>query len=253
MVSTRRTLALTSAITAALSLLWAPSAQALIGGQPATGPYSFMASLQRPESARPDGHVCGASLISSRWVVTAAHCALGAVDGWKVRIGSPDTTKGGELISVKRAVPYAQGGAGSDIALLQLAEPAHAKPVTVAGASPKPGTRVRLLGWGQTCEPEGPACWPTALGQLNTTLLPDASCDDSGIVDATELCVSDVDGEGGPGNYDSGGPALVEHGGTWELAGATSGSNGAPGTAPTVYTDVTAFRGWIRKTTAARG
>ncbi|GHH87620.1 serine protease [Streptomyces sulfonofaciens] len=250
MFSKRWALALIPAAAAAFGLAGAPPAGAIIGGAPAGGAYPFMASLQRPESPRPDGHVCGASLIAERWAVTAAHCTRGELKDWKLRIGSSDTTRGGELIRVKRFVTRPDGERGHDIALLELSRPAHEAPVAVADTSPSGGTPLRILGWGQTCAAQDASCWPEDLRQLDTALLPDPSCDDSGIVPRTELCVGNVDGRYGAGNFDSGGPAVVRQHGVWKLVGATSGSNGEPGAAPTVYTDVTAFRQWIETETA---
>lgn len=233
---------------AAIALPSAPAAHAIINGDKASETYPFMGSLQRPDSPRPDGHVCGATLIAKQWMVTAGHCVRGAktdTDGWKVRIGSSRADKGGELIEVKSAVAHPDGVHGGDIALLKLTKAARATPVQIALHPPRPGTGTRILGWGLTCNKNEASCWPKELRELDTKRLADKSCADSGLVTSKELCIASVNGRG-PANMDSGGPALVKTNGGWTLAGATSGSGGTAGVDPTVYTNVSAKSSWIK-------
>jgi secreted trypsin-like serine protease len=215
----------------------------IVGGGNASETYSFMVSLQN--SGR---HSCGGSLISSQWVVTAAHCVSGGAPQ-QVRIGSTDRTAGGTLASVSRVVihPSYRGGA-YDIALLQLSRTVTNQPISIATTSPAAGNATRLLGWGQTCPQRGCSTQaPRVLQQLDTRINPDSMCS-TAYNPAVELCVY------GPSTAtacygDSGGPAIVGSSGRWQLVGATSRAgqnNSTCGTgSATVYGDVTAHRSWI--------
>ncbi|MEU6930703.1 trypsin-like serine protease [Streptomyces sp. NPDC046385] len=236
------------------SLVTALPAQAIVGGDESTEPYSFMVSLQY-DSPRPDGHRCGAVLIAPQWAVTAAHCTntptgskAGVPRGWKVRVGSPDVTDGGEVAEVdtfyRRIAKY--DPPGEDIALLHLRNPVRAKPVRLSATTPAVGTPVRILGWGQTsdtCEEfDDTACFPSRLREADTEVVPLQECWDDG--DATPpLCVGRADV--GPGTTDSGGPALVREGGEWVLAGTVIGPGIRNANRPTMYTDVAKNSAWI--------
>ncbi|MFI5985171.1 S1 family peptidase [Streptomyces sp. NPDC051555] len=247
----RKRIASLAALMAVTSLgLSVTSAHAIINGTPATTPAPFMGSLQRPDSPRPDHHVCGATLIAPEWMVTAGHCVRGELNGWKVRIGSTSVSSGGELIDVERYVRHPDGVHGGDIALLKLKNPSAAQPVAVAAHAADTGEAVHILGWGNTCQQSGPSCWPDDLRELTTSRLDDGVCHESGLVAVKEICVASVGGRGAA-NMDSGGPALVRENGSWSLAGATSGSGGEVGTDPTIYSSVPAFRNWIDSTIAA--
>lgn len=212
----------------------------IIGGQPASEDYSFMASLQVE-----DRHNCGASLIDAEWVVTAAHCTGANAADMKVRIGSKEVDTGGELIQVAKKVVHPEGN-GNDIALLQLATPAKAEPITIADSSGAAGTATRILGWGTTCD-EGD-CPPDTLQELDTKLVEDSKC--MNIAGPKELC-TDSDVPDAMGCFgDSGGPQLQGKPGEWELIGATSrdgDEDPACSTGTGIWTDVTAHADWIKK------
>jgi V8-like Glu-specific endopeptidase len=227
-------------------------AQAVRGGVEAPAPYPFSGSLQRPDSPREDGHTCGVTLIAPTWAVTAGHCTknnpsgaqVGRPKNWTVRLGTTDAGSGGEVIAVERFVthsphPVREG----DIGLLKLKKPARTAPVALPAARPSDGTRVRILGWGMTCDRRAPECYPKKLREADTVVQPAALCERSGIQVERELCVGAPDGSVAATNMDSGGPGLVRAGDRWVIAGIVSGSNGDD--QPVLYTDVHYFKGWI--------
>ncbi len=253
----RRTAAfLTAGAAAFATLATALPAHAIVGGTESTEPYSFMVSLQY-DAPRPDGHRCGAVLIAPQWAVTAGHCAntptgakAGVPRGWKVRVGSLDTTSGGEVADIDRF--YRRHNTydppGEDIALLHLRDPVRAKPLSIAGTTPAVGTPVRILGWGQASDTCGdfddPTCFPSRLREAATAILPLKECwDDDG--STRPLCLGRLDPPVGPGTTDSGGPALVRTGNDWALAGTVVGPGIRGANYPSMYVDVTKNADWI--------
>lgn len=226
----------------------------IVGGTNATQTYSFMGSIQD----RRGGHHCGTTLISSDWAVTAGHCVLDEnqqpVDPslMVLRFGSNDRSSGGQVVGVSKIVvhPEYPSQGTHDIALMQLANPVPLAPAKIAGASPQPGTIVRLLGWGQTC-PQ-PGCQqnaPRILQQLDVRVL-SAGCT-AGFDPSFELCLTGTTNR--TACYgDSGGPALVNTPSGVALVGATSrggSDNPVCGSGNAIYTDVTAFRDFITQAT----
>ncbi|WP_199432519.1 S1 family peptidase [Qaidamihabitans albus] len=217
----------------------------IVGGIEADQPYPFMVSLQFASGE----HFCGGALAAPGWVLTAAHCVQGRQPGAvTARIGSNDRTDGGETRPVAEFVAhpeYDPDGAGGDLALVRLAEPAQAAPVEL-GTEAAVGTATRLLGWGQTCPAEGCGTSPVMLQQLDTTIVDGAGCS---AFDATvELCTGNPGGTAGPCYGDSGGPQLMRVEDRWLLLGVSSrpGNDDATcGTGPSIYTSAVAYEPWI--------
>jgi secreted trypsin-like serine protease len=250
--------AVSAAAAAAAAVVLAPSAFAIVGGTTAKERYPFIIDLTlSAKDGFPEKHLCGASLVTDRWAVTAAHCVSApAQEELIVRAGSNDRTQGGEVRQVTKVVVHPEYGPDpeneiiNDIALIQLSAPISAAPIAVAAEAPRPGTHTRILGWGRTCA-EG-CDYATQLKQLDTFVAEPAQC--SELNAGKELCTGYPEAGSGACSGDSGGPQVVATGdGRWELVGVTSrdgGRSSSCGQNPTIYTSIAAYAKWITKAVA---
>ncbi|MDI2029106.1 serine protease [Saccharopolyspora sp. TS4A08] len=240
-----------AALAIVLTTALAPPASGIIGGHDATAEYPFMVSVLK------DGHhYCGASLIKPDWIVTAGHCTVNLdPQQLSVRVGDRDRTKGeeAEVTEVIAHPNFSYEPFHDDVAVMKLDHPVNAQPIEVAADPGPEGTATRILGWGMTCE-DGSECpdVPIVLQELDTELVADDRCSENYNPD-NELCTDSPTENAQACMLDSGGPQIKGRPGQWELIGATSrdgDANPQCATGPGIYTDLTAHRDWINRTTA---
>ncbi|XP_040885431.1 tryptase [Toxotes jaculatrix] len=238
----------------------APLNTRIVGGKNATaGSWPWQVSVHyRPLSF----HICGGTLISDQWVLTAAHCIVTkSPDAWTLYFGR-ETQSGPNVHEVNRTLTqvivhpdYNNTLFNNDIALMKLSSPVtftdYIRPVCLASNSSQfyNSTLCWATGWGRIGKDEPlPASEPLQEVEIPVIGNKQCSCnyrpEPAANITGNMICAGQENK--GACQGDSGGPLQCKQGSAWIQAGITSfGVPCALADFPEVYARVSQFQTWI--------
>lgn len=225
---------------------------AIVGGTNAVaGAWPWQARVTSAQQ------LCGGSLISPEWVLTANHCVVGlAASALTVVLGEHDLsqTDGNEqTFSVSKIEPHpffatSNQAPYNDFALLKLSAPAsinaRVRPIRLANSGDGSGQDALASGWGKTLMFDV----PNILQQATLPIRSNSACSPNDYRDlfSQELCAG-FNGQPNICSGDSGGPLSVERfPGYRELVGVTSWKPAPSCFENGVFARVTSAADWIR-------
>ncbi|XP_072022814.1 ovochymase-like [Amphiura filiformis] len=229
----------------------------IVGGTDARdGDWPWLVGLRGSTDVH---YVCGGTLISSHWVITAAHCIdyiSTAVIGTTLSALN-STTNDHIEISIENVYPlpdYDPTTHEGDIALVKLSSSVHfddsIQPVCLGTSTLEGDAYVgcSILGWGRLSEG---GVFPSGLQVATVPLLLPSQCNVY-VPEVTDnmLCAGRPEGGVDSCQGDSGGPLLcVDELDRWYIVGITSfGSGCARPNSPGVYTRISKYHDFINST-----
>ncbi|KAL2089627.1 hypothetical protein ACEWY4_014315 [Coilia grayii] len=217
------------------------------------GEWPWVGSLQYQRS-----HRCEATLIHTKWLLTAAHCFNRNLspNGWSANLGSVFHAGLGALpIPVQRIIihpAYNSTSKDFDMALIELSIPAPRSYTIQPACLPSPShvfsenSECYATGWGSVAD-KGKR--DSLLQKARAAIINQTQCHESyaeGLSDRT-MCTTPMTGDRDMCLGGQGGPLTCrEHQGRWFVAGVASWGQGCNGV-PSVFIRVTAIREWISK------
>lgn len=197
----------------------------VVGGKVAKdGRWPFMTSLMDKMIADNfDSRFCGASLVSKRDILTAAHCITltgATAKNTQVLVGTQDLTKGGRRVNIARITVHPDWNVNttdSDVAVIRLAEDVNdIDPVDFAVSlqdekkHASAGAPTWGMGWGST---QSDPPYPEQLLNVKLPVVDRSVCNSAdsydGAITRTMLCAGYDEGGKDTCGGDSGGPLVA--------------------------------------------
>uniref|UniRef100_A0A803JKY6 Serine protease 27-like n=1 Tax=Xenopus tropicalis TaxID=8364 RepID=A0A803JKY6_XENTR len=240
----------------------------IVGGQDSKkGQHPWQAIVWHPSKVR-----CGGTLISSRYVLTAAQCLESENDTSVIVILGAYNITGNhkEEVSVKvnRIIlhhRYNDSDFPYDIALLELSNSVPFTDFILPACLPPfpteflPGHSCLVTGWGDT-DYDSTKPKPVILQEAGVRLIDLQHCRDlyklvtnDSIITENMTCAMDIHGKRSFCRGDGGGPLVCHAGEQWFLVGVVSFGYGCGHGIPGVYTSVPAYVDWIKEHISSGG
>ena len=217
-------------------------------------------------------YLCGGSILSEYWTITAAHCIPYAADQGFVTAGAhklwgdpSDINMAGKNYTVKEIINHPDWNRykrNNDVALMRTKERIafsdYVQPICIPEQDIcfNEGTTCVVSGWGYTEEtgPISDTLQEVAVKIIDFETCSHATMYNTMVYEDTQICAGYIDGQKDSCAGDSGGPLACRLGDNqpWVLYGVVSWGWGcARARKPGVYAKTSAYYDWIREKTDA--